>query len=378
MRILLHALSLAVVFAVAAVALPATAKIESAERTVTREDTLVSGTTLAVENLLGSLEVQGGGLAGRIRVEARVVVEAETKEKADEIALGFDVVRRDTPGVATLHVTFPTDRYTVFRAPRGDGNVFQRYVAPLLKRDKIAVDYDGRTVEIANGKGALAAAVHLKIVVPTEIAGVFKQVAGTLRGSRLRGSLRFESMAARVTIEQVYSELVARTGGGALTVRTFKGDRIELESGSGDMDLEDVQAKDAVFRSTSGAIRGARIVASAIAVRSGSGDVELAEVDPATVRIETDSGGVLLATRLKNTREAAIRSGSGDVTLRVGDVTPFTLDAKTRSGSVSTRGVEDLKVEEQAKNAARYRRGTGGPNVAIETVSGGVTLASIR
>src|SRR5262249_1269881 len=149
--------------------------------------------------------------------------------------------------------------------------------------------------------------VHLKITVPTESISRFKQVVGPLHGARLRGSLDFETIAGGLTLEQTYANVSARSGGGDVTIRTFKGDRIELESGTGDMTLDDVQAKEAIFRSTTGAIRGQGIVAGSAVVRSGSGDVKLADVDPASVKIETDSGEVDFATRLKSTRQATIQ-----------------------------------------------------------------------
>ncbi len=357
---------------------PALAGTETATRTVTREDKLVTGSALVVENLLGSMEVEGGGTPGTVRVEARIVVDSDSKEQAESVAASFDWVRREAGGETVLHVAWPTDRYTLFRTPKSESSVLQRFLAPLVKRDKLSVEYDGKPVEIGSVKGALPAAVHVKVVVPTEVAATFRQVAGTLRAARLRGALRLESVAASIDVNQVYVGLSARTGGGEVRIHTFKGDRLEIESGSADVSLDDVQAKEASLRSTSGAIRGSGMIAGKVDVRSGSGDVELADVDPASVHIETESGGVELASRLKSTHRAEIRTGTGDVTLRVGDVTPFTVNAKTTSGSVSAHGIADLKVVEQAKNAAVYRRGSGGVDVEIVSGKGGVTVAAIR
>ena len=358
-------------------AFPVAAGTETSEKTVTREEKLVTGTKLRVENLLGSMTVTGGGAPGMIRIEARIVADADSREQADALAAGIRVERSDRSGLATLRVGYPTGTTKTFRAPRGETNAFQRLIGSM-KRDKVSVQYGDDTVEIGPSKEAVAAAVHLKIVVPSDIHASFFQAVGSLSGARVRGTMEFESIAGAVTIEQAYSRLGVRSGGGDVVLRTFKGDSIEIESGAGEMKIDDVQTKGATFKSTSGSIHGVRILAGSMIAMSESGDVQFSDVDPTKVRIETDSGEVDLSTRLRSTHEASIRSGSGDVTLRVGDVTPFLVEAKTTSGSVSTKGVPHLDVLEESKTSAKYRRGSGGVTVSVETASGDVEVSAIR
>jgi DUF4097 and DUF4098 domain-containing protein YvlB len=107
-------------------------------------------------------------------------------------------------------------------------------------------------------------------------------------------------------------------------------------------------------------------------VDAQSGPVELEELDTRRFEVNTGSGNVDLAARLQRTREATIRSASGNVVLRVGNLAPFDLEARSDSGSVKTDG--SFEVAQREKTEATVRRGTGGAALRVDTTSGEVAI----
>ena len=350
------------------------AALERAERRLELDQQLDPGGVVAVENLIGSMTVRSGNRAGVVTMEARVVAEAETPE---QVAALLDAVRLESKQAAEgplLHVSYPTERHSAFRMPRSETDgLIAKWAPPLLHKKTVSVHYDDRLVQVGKAKGASAIAVHLKITLPLEARAALTQTVGTIHCSGLRADVDLEVVEGTVLAEQLYGALRARTAGGELTVLKFRGDRFELQTSSGKMELVDVEARSSILRSSSGTILGREIWSESMTVDTATGDVTLDQIESESLSLSTGSGRVDLASELQRTREASIRSSSGDVTLRVGRLAPFMLEARTESGSFKNRGVE-LQVVDEDERGASMRRGEGGAEVEVATVSGEVTV----
>jgi len=347
---------------------------ESAERTLTHAETPATGATVRLENLLGSIQVMPGGPGEPLRVEARVVAEAESREQAGALADEVTLAREDRDGVLAIRVSYPVERRTAFRLPRSERDgLYSKWVAPLVRRNSVSAEYGGRLVEIGDAKGAAALAVHLKVTLPLDLGAEIKQYVGAIRCSGLRGSLDLEIVEGEASAEQIYGDLRARTGGGELRVWKYRGDSFDLQTGSGRIELTDIDARRLHLTTGSGAIRGSVIHAAALVARTESGDVHLEELEPNRFEISTGSGDVDLASLLTRTSEGSIRTASGDVTLRVGRMAPFDLRAGAGSDAVKTQGVS-LELLEESEDGAHFRRRGGGPALRVDTGGKGKVL----
>lgn len=358
--------------AVAAIALASAplAAAERADRTLALEGDIDDGGFLRVENLLGSITVEGASDDGKWRVEARIVAEGDSREIADGLAEGF-TLERDADDETVVRVGFPTDRYTSFRMPRSEAegivSKVSSFVTPFVKKKSVALEYDGAKVEVGNLRGATPAAVHVRVWLPLDTVVELDQAVGSLVVARLRGTTSLAIDEGQVVAMQMYGDLAIRTGGGHVEIKSFRGDRLRVQTGQGTVSLVDVHADAVELRSSSGAIEGHTIQAASLAVDSDTGDVVFEGVEPSAFEVRSGSGEIDLATRLRRTTQASIESGTGDVTLRVGDVTPFDLEATT--GSVKTKGVKRVDVVERTDGLTRLRRGSGGVDLRI--VAGG-------
>ena len=361
------------------VATAAGAAHERVERSFTLDEAVPGAVPVGFENLLGSIKLIGGGDAGRVKVEAHVIAEAETEERAQELADAIRLERRDADDSVWIHVAYPVEDYTAFEIPREPtSNPISRWVGPLLKKfnkTTVATVYDGTTVQLGRSKGAMGLAVHLTITVPHDVHTSLRQFMGFVEADRLRGHLQIENVEGYIDLGRLYGTLDARTAGGDLTMLTFKGEQAKIHTSSGTVEVIDIAAGELHLQTTSGMIQGRAIKAETMSVEADSGTIELAEVEVRRFNINTGSGNVDLGALLNRTLEASIQSVSGDVTLRLGSLAPFDLEAHTESGTVKAQHIS-FEVEQDVKTAAIVRRGTGGANLEVTTTSGAVVLKS--
>lgn len=350
---------------------------DSHETELSIEGSLDGATAIHVTNLVGSIEVRGGGDAGAYSLTGRVLAEAGSAEEARALASSIAVRTEREGSVLHLTVEAPVDRHTAFRVPKSEEkNRLTRWLGPLMRRGTVAAEYDGRPVEVGNAKGAVGLAVHLEVDLPFDVAVEADQVAGSVRFERLRGTSRVKVVDGTFEAVQINGSLEARTGRADLDVRTFRGEMLTLHTGSGEISLADVVGETATLRTGSGAVEGNLVRVADLTVESGSGDVTLSEVEPESFDLETASGSVQLAGQLRSTREGRIHSGSGDVTLRVGALTSFDLLARTEKGAVKFKDLA-LEVIEEGQDGTRLRHRSGGRDLTVTTGKGDVVVRAL-
>jgi hypothetical protein len=347
--------------------------LESADRTLALERAFRDGETLVVENLLGSVRVVPAESPGSVRIEAHIVAEAKTAEQARDLVESIRLEPRADGGVTRFHVEFPVERFGSFRPPKaGVKGMLSRWTAPII-RNSSTVEYDDRLVQVGAERKGTGLAVHLTVTLPYGLKTSIRQSVGTIQGRALRGRLRLETVDGDITVERCVGVLHAESSRGAVSVRSFQGDELEIRTERGDMELVDVRADRARLHSDVGAIRGSRVTAGELVIENASGDVKLGAVEPTTAKVTTGSGKVDLASYLKHLRDAVIRTATGDVTLRVGELTHFDLLAESKSGSVKTMGMT-LDVLGQEGAASRLQHGRGGSELRVSAPAGSVTV----
>jgi len=365
----------ALVWLATALAFAATATAgERFEKQLELESTLAEGGLLRVENLLGSITIHGGGDPGTILIEGRAVIEAGDSIQARELADSVRLVPDANSEGTTIHVAYPVERHTAFRLPRSEvDGLMSKWITPLVRKKTVAVQYGGRSVEISRGNRAAAMAVHLDVTVPFDIRSSFRQIVGSIGGSALRGEMLLEIVEGSVLVEQVYGSLEARTGGGEISITSFRGERLAVQTGSGRVSLVEAHAVETSLRTGSGTVVGRDIVSDSLELASDSGNIELTNVEPVRFDVDLGSGWIDLATKLMKTKEANIRSRSGDVTLRVGRLSSFDILAVAGPKKVKARG---LSVEWMPEGEGEFRlvRGRQGAAMRIATQTGDVIV----
>lgn len=368
------------VVAVSVVALAWTAVLAagSAERAFTIEQDLAADRALRVENLIGSITVTGGGPAGKVRLDVRVVAEGETPAEAEDLASAIAVEPREDSGALLLHVTYPVDRNPSFRLPRGevDGGRVARWIAPLFKRGRTAMPWDGRIVEMGPGRGAASIAVHVEARVPDGLEATFSQAVGAVGVARLRGTIVLENVEGGILAEQVYGALDAKSARGDVTVRSFQGETLAAATTSGDVRLSGVTARNATLKSASGHVHGDVVKAGDLDVETEDGDTVMAGVESTHFTLRTGSGAAEVDTGLVAAKSVAIETDSGNVTLRVGPNARFSLSARTPR-EVEFKGISGLDLVGRNEGVAEYRRGGGGAEVSIASATGRVEVSAL-
>ena len=363
--------------ALAAWSSPSFGGTERVERTIRHEAKTRAGQPILLENLIGSLTVRAGETRGKMLVEARVVVEAETKQEATELAESIVLAPPSEAGQVGVRVGYPLDRHSALRLPRSERKGFlDKWVTPLVRKNTVATEYGGRSVSLGPAKGAAAIAVHVAVTVPLDVRVSCKQVMGALHVVGVRGSFTLEAVDGQILAEQIYGKLDVRTGGGEVLVRKFSGQEFRLQTGSGNVTLVEVQADRATLLAGSGKIEGQAITSDALAVDSGEGAVRLSGIDAQSLKVDSRSGAIDVAARITRTREATIQSAEGNVTLRLNPTTPFDLHAESQAGTVKHRDLAAEVVAEE-KNSLHLVRGKGGAALRVTTGKGEVLVDAI-
>jgi hypothetical protein len=349
---------------------------ERVERTLDLTQPLPRGSKLNVENLVGAIVVRGDRTGGRAVAHARVVVEAETWNEANSIAQAIALAPETAGGTTSIRVTYPVDRFSAFKVPRGEkSGLMEKWVTPLIHKTTVAAQYGGKSVEVGSSKGAAAVAVYLEINVPLEIEAKLRQTVGTVQASGVRGKFDLEVVEGQVIAEQVYGTLHTRTGGGDVVVRKFTGPALEVQTASGRLDLVEIAADETRVQNGTGEIQGSTITTKALHVENGTGEVRLAGLDAVALDVSSGSGPVDLGVRITRTRQATVKTDSGDVVLRVSPTTPFALRAESGEGSVEHKAIA-AEVLDLDKNRVQLKRGQGGADLKVTSTKGDVLVRS--
>jgi hypothetical protein len=339
---------------------------------------LPAGGSLAIENLLGSIQVTGGGPPGAATIEGRIVADTGSEAETRELLEGVRLVKQEGGGSARVHVAFPLDRAASFFPPR-ESEAARRLVGGWIDAlaalvSETTVPYEDREVRIGKARGSLGLAVHLVVTIPDGSTASFDLGAGSVRIARVRGTIRAGVGHGRLLAEQAYGSLELGTEAADVTLRTFKGESLRVETTTGNVSLIDADAKTAGITTGSGGCEATGLTGGSIRAATGEGDLFLSGLEAERYELSTTSGNLTVLTNLDRAKGAALRTGSGNVLVRVGRNAPFRMEIATVSGAVRAEG-EAIRITSPSKTTATVERGTGGVEIRVETASGSVRVA---
>ncbi len=319
----------------------------------------LSGSSVAIYNLVGNVSVESGR-------GSDVVVEV-TRRGGDARELRIET--GEIGGRQTLRVVYPDD--DIIYPGRRDS----------WGSTEVQVNDDGtwggkrwrggRRVRIrSRGRGTEAWA-DVRILVPTGKSVAAHVAVGELNADGVDGNIALESGSGRTTASNVRGSLSVDVGSGGVTVRDSDLSDLSIDTGSGGVSLSGVVANHCVIDTGSGGVQGDNAACDALDIDVGSGGVRFLDSRSSAVRIDAGSGTVSMTLR-NSPRSVNIESGSGGVLLGVPGSLSADIDIETGSGGIETDFM--LRTNRVERNHVRGVIGDGAGRIRIETGSGSVKL----
>lgn len=167
-------------------------------------------------------------------------------------------------------------------------------------------------------------------------------------------AVNLHSGSGDVEVDNVGRFVAGTSGSGNVRAHNVHGPA-DLESGSGEIELEDNGAGD-------------------VKVKTGSGDIKVGDFN-GSLNARSGSGDIQADGHLQN--GGMIMTGSGDVRLHLNSDSRFTLEASTGSGDIRVHmpGVVAANSDSSRHHVTTAVNG-GGPGLEIRTGSGDVEITS--
>lgn len=317
----------------------------------------VSGTDVAIYNLVGEVEVVGGS-GSQVTVEVM-------RGGADASELSVEVDQID--GRETLRVIYPSDR-VVYEGRNWRGNT------ELRVQDDGTFGGRGRGNEVrvsSSGRG-LEAWADLRITVPAGRELAVYIAVGEIKATDVESDLRLDTHSGAVSARGVSGNLLVDTGSGSVVVEDVNG-AVSVDTGSGSVEVNNVRGGEVSIDTGSGGVSGADITAGTVRVDTGSGGVDLTRVGSADVYIDTGSGSVEVEVT-RDIDQLEVDTGSGSVTVRMPANTGASVEVETGSGGIDVD--LPLRIQSVRRDYLRGEIGDGDGRIVIDTGSGSIRLLS--
>jgi lia operon protein LiaG len=330
-------------------------------------DYTLRGERVAVYNVAGDLRVEPG--TGR-DVEIRVSLRGRD---ASRLRVETGTVR----GLPTLRVIYPDDDIIY---DGGESGSSRRSSMETRIRDdgtwgnnngRDGWLRDGRRIRVRSSGRGVEAWADIVVRVPEGQSADSYLLVGSLSANGVRGNLRLDAGAARVTADRVTGVLHVDAGSGSVLLRDIRGSQLVVDVGSGSITAEDLRVDRCTFDTGSGRVSGSNVACEVMNADTGSGTVRFAALSSNDITVDTGSGGVSLDLT-RAARNLRVESGSGGVTLIMPDGANATVDIETGSGGITTDfPIRTNRVERRALHGSI---GDGSGRIMIDTGSGSIRL----
>lgn len=302
---------------------PAAAESRLAEHRLEREHELAldGAGHVRVEHLAGPVSVEahdGDTVRARLIIRAGGRDDTQARERAEavELAQGRD------GGALWLRARPPLDehRTLIYLAP-DDGADYNRRVR-----------FDGENVTIRSearwGQHGIPAYVELHLQLPRSTGLDLTQHAGPVTVRGLTGPTRVTMRGDPVSVSSLEAPLEIDSGNGGVEIADHQG-RARVASGSSPMQLDNARGGPFELRSHSGRIR-INDLSGSLTVETGSGGLEATGINAGErLAVDSGSGDVHLEGDLAPARDLTVVTGGGDLRLILAGAP----DAELRIGS---------------------------------------------
>lgn len=227
-------------------------------------------------------------------------------------------------------------------------------VSQLGNRVRVSTEHTGRGGRHRGHDGNIS--VSYRVTVPKGTEVEIQSVSGNVVLTGVAGAANAQSVSGDVRVTDVAELVQAKSVSGNVEVlRARSGRHVEIESVSGEVLVEDIEADE-------------------LTVSSVSGDVRLQGVSSQRASLESVSGELEYTGSIRAGGRYDFQSHSGDVVLTIGDQVGFELEASTFSGEIESDFT--LKTTSRAQKGRRLSAVVGDGSAVIEasTFSGDVRL----
>lgn len=335
---------------VAVAVLPAVASAQE-------ERVTLSGSEIAVYNLVGSISAVAGSGADV------VVTVARAGKDAAQLRVEHGVIA----GRQTLRVIYPSRRITFGDEHRWGGETTVR-----VNDDGTFDGNDdrGSRVEISGRSGGLEARATLTVAVPAGKEIHLHLAAGDVSVTNVSGDISVNVDAADVTTTGTKGSLTLDTGSGEVSITDAQGN-VSLDSGSGSVTLSRITGDRLVVDAGSGRMRADSIDSKRIDLDLGSGRSTLKNITATDIKLDCGSGSTEIDLA-SDIRLLDIDSGSGGVTVWIPATLGAKIDIEAGSGGIDL-GVP-VNVTRMENDHVTGTIGDGQGTIRVDAGSGGVHL----
>jgi DUF4097 and DUF4098 domain-containing protein YvlB len=326
----------------------------------------LSGSSVAVYNVAGRMTVeQGSG--------SDVVVEVTFRGRdASRLRLETGDVR----GVNALRVIYPNEDIVYsdagFRRGSATFDVDNDYTWGSTDNTRSG---DRRRVRVKSSGNGVEAWADIRIMVPNGRALDANLAVGELSANNVDADLSLDVASAKVSATAIRGNLDIDAGSGGIDVRDANVSDLNLDTGSGSVRLNGITSRRCSVDTGSGGVTADNVSCDNVDIDVGSGSIRLDRVRAPDVRVESGSGGVDISLT-SAFRSLNIETGSGSVTIAMPENIGANVQISTGSGSIdSDFPVQMNRIE---RHAMRGRIGNGDATIQVDTGSGGVRLVKAR
>ena len=315
----------------------------------------LSGGTIKVYNLIGTLQVSAAS-GGTAMAEV-------TRQGGDGAKLGVE------HAAGTLRVVYPGTRFVY---PALGGN----YETTLRVREDGTFNGDdyndggGRKVSISSSGSGLAAWADVRLMLPAGARAELNLGVGKVTLANVNGSIEVETASGDVDAKATTGSLSIDTGSGDVTLAGHDG-ALSVDTGSGNIVLGTVKSSDVSLDTGSGDVRVDGLSAARLEIDTGSGDVMVSGADVRGVGVDTGSGEIRVGLT-GDVEELSVDTGSGDVVVTAPKSLGAAVEIETSSGDITTEF--PLQVTRKGRDGLSGTIGDGKGRISIDTASGDVTL----
>jgi Putative adhesin len=219
-------------------------------------------------------------------------------------------------------------------------------VSQLGNRVRVSTEHTGgRGRRHRNHDGSVSVSYRVKVPKGTEVE--IQSVSGNVVLVGVDGAANAQSVSGDVRVTDVSELVQAKSVSGNVEVhRARSGRHAEVESVSGEVLVEGIEA-------------------SELTVSSVSGDVRLRDVSSRRASLESVSGDLEYTGSIAASGRYDFQTHSGDVVLTIGDEVGFELEASTFSGEIESDF--DLETTSRAQKGKRLSAVVGDGSAVIET-----------
>jgi DUF4097 and DUF4098 domain-containing protein YvlB len=320
----------------------------------------LSGEKVSIYNLVGTVEI--------VRGTGGSVVAEVTLNGPDADRL--QVAEGPIDGRSTLRVIYPGNRVSVPQF--GDHTTSTIHV----RDDGTFGDSHrgGRKVVLTGSGDGIEASADIRISVPAGKRLDVNWGHGRASATDVIADLAFDGAGLPVAVTGLKGLLAVDVGSGDIRVSKSTAS-VDIDTGSGDVDLVEIQGQSLRVDTGSGAVSANGVKGDAISISTGSGGIDVSGASAPSIQLETGSGEVTVALTGKLST-LSVESGSGDVSVTLPKSVGAQLSIETGSGGIESELAIETKMRSRHELVGRVGDGAG--QIAIETGSGTVTLRQGR